>query len=93
MATHRAVSISGAARCNVFCHEYQSPKAPLNSSSQTSSGFTPANQTKTPNTPSAAMMAPTGSRKLAREWRMDEGISGPRDQPPAHTEPITPSTR
>ena len=37
MATHRAVSISGAARCSVFCHENQSPNAPLNSSSQTSS--------------------------------------------------------
>ena len=31
IATHSAVSISGAARCSVFCHENQSPKAPLNS--------------------------------------------------------------
>jgi hypothetical protein len=41
MATHSAVSISGAARCSVFCQENQSPKAPLNSSTQTSTGLDP----------------------------------------------------
>ena len=61
IATHSAVSISGAARCSVFCHENQSPKAPLNRMTQTSTGLTPANQTNTPNSSSAAAMANTGS--------------------------------
>ena len=38
-ATQRAVSISGAARCSVFCHENQSPNAPLKSSIQVSTGL------------------------------------------------------
>src|SRR5215207_8757954 len=84
MATHRAVSIRGAARCSVFCQEYQSPNAPLNSSSQTSRGLTPANQTNTPNSPSAAMMAPAGSRMLASELRMNEDVSGPRRSGGSH---------
>lgn len=59
-ATHSAVSISGAARCNVFCQENQSPNAPLKSVAQTSSGSTPAKAASTPNSSSAAAMANTG---------------------------------
>ena len=62
-ATHSAVSISGAARCRLFCQENQSPNAPLNSVSQTSSGFTPASATRPPNSNSAPRMAHTGSSK------------------------------
>jgi hypothetical protein len=40
------VSISGAARCSVFCHENQSPNAPLNSVAHTSTGLAPAKATK-----------------------------------------------
>ena len=72
MATHSAVSISGAARCSVFCHENQSPNAPLNSSSQTSSGLTPANHTNTPNSSSAAAMAATGRPMSLSVSRMNK---------------------
>ena len=92
IATHSAVSISGAARCSVFCQENQSPNAPLNSSSQTSTGLTPANQTNTPNSSSAAAMASTGkaislsvSRMAVSRWSR----RCRRDQ----AEPSTPSTR
>ena len=53
----RATSISGAARCSVFCHENASPKAPRNSSTQASTGLPPPNQTNRPNTASAAASA------------------------------------
>jgi hypothetical protein len=42
IATQSAVSISGAARCSVFCHENQSPNAPLKRIVQVSTGLTPA---------------------------------------------------
>src|SRR4051812_33554213 len=70
IATHRAVSISGAARCSVFCQENQLPKAPLNSVFHTSTGLAPAKATKTPNSPSAATMAATGSAASRRTARM-----------------------
>ncbi len=69
-ATHRAVSISGAARCSVFCHENQSPKAPLNSVVQTSTGSTPAKATTRPKTSSAAAMAKTGRANSLSALRM-----------------------
>ena len=87
IATHSAVSISGAARCKVFCHENQSPNAPLNSSSQTSTGLTPANQTKTPNSSSAATMAQHRQRRCRRRRQLRIGLQA---QP---IEPTTPSTR
>lgn len=62
-ATHKAVSISGAARDRVFWNENQSPKAPLNRVSHTSQGLTPCTQTKPPNRISAADKAETGSRR------------------------------
>ncbi len=65
-ATHNAVSISGAARCSVFCHENQSPNAPLNSVAQTSTGSTPAKATSRPNSSSAAAMAKTGRANSLR---------------------------
>src|ERR1700740_2001546 len=74
MATHRAVSISGAARCRLFCHENQSPNAPLNSSTHTSSGLTPANATSRPNTSSAAAMASTGSAMSLSVSRMAQAV-------------------
>ena len=88
IATHSAVSISGAARCRVFCQENQSPKAPLKRITQTSSGLTPANQTKTPNSSSAAAMANTGRAASFNALRMVG--SRTQDQP---IEPTTPSTR
>ena len=64
-ATHKAVSIKGAARVSVFCHEYQSPKAPLNSSAHISTGLTPPNQTNTPNSSSAAINATMGNNSAS----------------------------
>ena len=84
MATHRAVSIRGAARCSVFCHENQLPKAPWYSTLQASSGLTSAAaKTNRPNSSSAARMASTGSSASRSAARMA-------DQP---IEPTTPSTR
>ena len=87
-ATHSAVSISGAARVSVFCHENQSPNAPWNSSTQVCTGLTPPSRTNTPNTSSAAISAPIGNPASSRVLRMDR--SGVRER---QTEPITPSTR
>ena len=70
IATHSAVSISGAARCSVFCHENQSPNAPLKRIVQVSTGLTPPSQTKTPNSSSDAISAPIGSMASAMAWRM-----------------------
>src|SRR6187455_815199 len=61
-ATHNAVSISGAARCSVFCQENQSPNAPLNRIVQVSTGLAPPSQTKPPKSSSAAASAPTGKQ-------------------------------
>ena len=52
------------------CHENQSPNAPLNSSSHTSTGLTPANATSMPNTPSAPQMAATGRAMSVSVSRM-----------------------
>src|SRR5450631_2647876 len=68
-ATHSAVSISGAARVKVFCHENQSPNAPLNSSAQVSTGLTPPSQTNRPNSSKAPISAPIGSRASTRLLR------------------------
>jgi hypothetical protein len=73
-ATHSAVSISGAARCSVFCHENQSPNAPLKSVAHTSTGSTPAKATSTPNSSSAAAMANTGRANSLSALRMGEGM-------------------
>jgi hypothetical protein len=64
------VSISGAARCSVFCQENQSPNAPLNSVVHTSTGSTPAKATNRPNSSSAAAMANTGRANSLSAWRM-----------------------
>ena len=66
-ATHSAVSISGAARCSVFCHENQSPNAPLNSSVQVSTGLAPPSQTKHAEQQQRARPArrPAGRRRAA----------------------------
>ena len=90
IATHRAVSISGAARCSVFCHENQSPNAPLKSSVQVSTGLAPPSQTKPPNSSSAAASAPIGSSRStsACAWTAARGL-----QSDVMTEPMTPSTR
>ena len=64
-ATHNAVSISGAERVSVFCHENQSPNAPLNSSAQVSTGLTPPIQTNRPNSNSAPTSAPIGNSASA----------------------------
>src|SRR5436309_11068922 len=61
IATASAVSMSGAARVSVFCHENQSPNAPLNSSAQACSGLLPPAATKAPNSSSAPAIASTGS--------------------------------
>src|SRR5450830_1823670 len=73
-ATHSAVSISGAARCRVFCHEKASPKAPLKSSQAMSNGSTPASQTSAPNTSSAAARAPMVRAISRRALRMMEAV-------------------
>ena len=90
-ATASAVSISGAARCSVFCHENASPNAPRNSSVQTSSGLWPPNQQNTPNSSSAAASAITGSSRPSAEACQLRGvrIACSRRQ----TLPMTPSTR
>src|SRR3990167_3639376 len=80
IATHKAVSISGAARCSVFCHEYQSPKAPLNSSTQTSTGLTPENETMRPNSSRDTPMAPTGRRMLRMATEPSDGTVHAFDQ-------------
>jgi hypothetical protein len=86
IATHSAVSISGAARCSVFCHENQSPNAPLNRIVQVSTGLAPPSQTKPPNSSSDAISAPIGRRwpRAPGAWRHAETNQA---------EPITPSTR
>src|SRR3954468_17975571 len=63
-ATHSAVSISGAARCSVFCHAKLLPNAPLKSVAHTSTGLAPWKATNTPNSRSAAAMAATGRSRL-----------------------------
>ncbi len=88
-ATHSAVSISGAARCKVFCHENQSPNAPLNSVTQTSTGSMPAKATSKPNSSSAAAMANTGRANSLSALCMTGMALMARDQ----AEPRTPSTR
>src|SRR6185436_2651158 len=60
-ATASAVSISGAARCSVFCQENMSPNAPLNSRVHASSALTPPSSTHTPNSSSAPASASSGS--------------------------------
>ena len=69
-ATASAVSISGAARCSVFCHENVSPNAPLNSSAHASSALTPPNCTHTPNSSSAPANASSGSTMASIVERM-----------------------
>ena len=83
IATHSAVSISGAARCKVFCQENQSPNAPLNNVTQTSTGLTPANHTRMPNSSSAAEMAIAGSAISFNQLGMTN----------LQAKPTTPSTR
>src|SRR6185436_6803376 len=79
IATQSAVSISGAARCSVFCQENQSPKAPLNRISHTSTGLAPAKETNRPNSARAARMAPAGSRASFSKARMRRSSGGVAD--------------
>src|SRR5437764_12716827 len=78
-ATHSAVSISGAARCSVFCHENQSPNAPLNRIVQVSTGLAPPSQTKPPTSSSAASSAPTGKATSSAFTSTPERASGRAD--------------
>ena len=87
IATASAVSISGAARCSVFCHENVSPNAPLNNSAQASSGLTPPIATHTPNSSSAPASASSGSTMASIAERMGAGAAR------SQTLPTTPSTR
>src|SRR5687768_7319327 len=79
MATHTAVSISGAARCKEFCHENQSPKAPLKSSTQASTGLLPPAQMKSPKSSSAPAIASTGRTmdSSASVVRVDKAMAAP----------------
>ena len=83
--------MSGAARVSVFCHENQSPNAPLNNSSQACSGLLPPSATKAPNSSSAPAIASSGkaTASMASLRRSDSFIAPSRDQ----TAPTTPSTR
>ena len=78
IATHSAVSISGAARCSVFCHENQSPNAPLNRSARRPRTRADAGERRrtAPNSSSAAGWRAPAARSRGEwcAWRLARSV-------------------